>query len=340
MGVNQNMSAAGARPDLAELAELRDTIRSDIELSRKMTSERLRSEYRAGRLLLAHAAIGRPKKGSPRDLLMTQLGITKTERYRWTTLAALPEHLFEGMLQHAADRTAVAVKRGDELSRAKFLRTARDFKRRAQPPVPALPASNGVVELHVADIRGGLPFVADGSTGVIITDPLYDRKSIPLLECLGAVARRVLVPGGICAALVGNLFLPEKIAALATHLSWVTEVAYVLPSPIRQATGGTVTFVEAMPVLVFSNGPKPRKLETNIVYAEHAVNNEWHRFGQCSVGFARLVELLSTPSDTVLDPFCGGGTTGVACAETGRDFMGCDIDPETIAIARRRLGRK
>ena len=40
---------------------------------------------------------------------------------------------------------------------------------------------------------------------------------------------------------------------------------------------------------------------------------------------------------TVLDPFCGSGTTGVACIQTGRNFIGCEISPEYHAIATRRL---
>ncbi len=39
---------------------------------------------------------------------------------------------------------------------------------------------------------------------------------------------------------------------------------------------------------------------------------------------------------TVLDPFTGSGTTGVACIQTGRNFIGCEIDPGYAEIARRR----
>lgn len=41
---------------------------------------------------------------------------------------------------------------------------------------------------------------------------------------------------------------------------------------------------------------------------------------------------------TVLDPFCGSGTTGVACVQTGRNFIGIELDPGYAAIARRRIG--
>lgn len=44
------------------------------------------------------------------------------------------------------------------------------------------------------------------------------------------------------------------------------------------------------------------------------------------------------PDDyTILDPFMGSGTTGVACKELGRDFIGCEIDPEYYSIASKRL---
>ena len=40
---------------------------------------------------------------------------------------------------------------------------------------------------------------------------------------------------------------------------------------------------------------------------------------------------------TVLDPFMGSGTTGVACVRTGRRFIGIEIDPTYYAIAQRRI---
>ena len=50
-----------------------------------------------------------------------------------------------------------------------------------------------------------------------------------------------------------------------------------------------------------------------------------------------LVRLVAYPGDTVLDPFTGSGTTGVACAEEGREFVGIEREAEYIEIARRRI---
>lgn len=51
-----------------------------------------------------------------------------------------------------------------------------------------------------------------------------------------------------------------------------------------------------------------------------------------------LVRLTATPTGgIVLDPFCGSGSTGVACKVEGRDFAGIEMDPDFADIARRRM---
>lgn len=48
----------------------------------------------------------------------------------------------------------------------------------------------------------------------------------------------------------------------------------------------------------------------------------------------------SNPGDTVLDPFMGSGTTGIAAHRTGREFVGIEISEEYFNIAKRRLERE
>lgn len=45
----------------------------------------------------------------------------------------------------------------------------------------------------------------------------------------------------------------------------------------------------------------------------------------------------TTEGDTVLDSFMGSGTTGVACINTGRRFIGMELDDEYLGIAKARL---
>lgn len=49
------------------------------------------------------------------------------------------------------------------------------------------------------------------------------------------------------------------------------------------------------------------------------------------------IERTSDIGDTILDPFMGSGTTGVACMQLGRNFIGCEIDPGYYAIAEKRI---
>lgn len=55
--------------------------------------------------------------------------------------------------------------------------------------------------------------------------------------------------------------------------------------------------------------------------------------------WAWLVDKVATDKMTVLDPFMGSGTTGVACLNTGRYFIGIEKDPGIFGTARRRLNQ-
>ena len=52
-----------------------------------------------------------------------------------------------------------------------------------------------------------------------------------------------------------------------------------------------------------------------------------------------LIELLSNENDTVLDCFMGSGTTGVACKELNRNFIGIELDEKYFEIAKERIER-
>ena len=51
----------------------------------------------------------------------------------------------------------------------------------------------------------------------------------------------------------------------------------------------------------------------------------------------RLVRMFSFTGDTVLDPFCGSGTTMIAALRTGRSSIGVEIDPEYRQMTARYL---
>ena len=50
-----------------------------------------------------------------------------------------------------------------------------------------------------------------------------------------------------------------------------------------------------------------------------------------------LIRLITPPGGTVLDPFTGSGSTGMAAVELGHPFIGCELDPAYVEIARTRI---
>ena len=52
---------------------------------------------------------------------------------------------------------------------------------------------------------------------------------------------------------------------------------------------------------------------------------------------SKLVDLLTNEGDTVLDCFMGSGTTGVACKQLERKFIGIEIDKNYFEIATNRI---
>ena len=50
-----------------------------------------------------------------------------------------------------------------------------------------------------------------------------------------------------------------------------------------------------------------------------------------------LVRLVTPPGGLVLDPFCGSGTTGMACAFEGLGFVGMEQEPAYVEVAKARV---
>jgi site-specific DNA-methyltransferase (adenine-specific) len=52
---------------------------------------------------------------------------------------------------------------------------------------------------------------------------------------------------------------------------------------------------------------------------------------------AYLIRLVSRSGYIILDPFLGSGTTAVACIQTGRHFVGIELNAGYVEIARKRI---
>ena len=51
-----------------------------------------------------------------------------------------------------------------------------------------------------------------------------------------------------------------------------------------------------------------------------------------------LIKTYTNEGETVFDGFMGSGTTGVACVNTNRNFIGVELDEKYFNIAKERIG--
>lgn len=62
-----------------------------------------------------------------------------------------------------------------------------------------------------------------------------------------------------------------------------------------------------------------------------------HNCEQSTIEAAQPIEWLTLPGQTILDPFCGIATTGIAALKLDRRFIGIEIDSDTVQLARTNI---
>jgi len=112
------------------------------------------------------------------------------------------------------------------------------------------------------------------------------------------------------------------------------------PASSARALGGG--FNHWSPILVY--GPAKFPVDClNLHAIKHAQASGFDHPSPKPIELMRwLVECATTydaepPGRSVLDPFMGSGTTGIACVQLGRQFIGIEIDPRYFDIACRRI---
>lgn len=105
---------------------------------------------------------------------------------------------------------------------------------------------------------------------------------------------------------------------------------YVKSNP-RPALGGDAPSLE--PIVVY---PKVR-FGAQQHFTAYNGDNDFHPTQKPISLMCWLVEGVTARGETVLDPFMGSGSTGVAAVQLGRRFIGIEIEPKYFDIACRRI---
>ena len=202
--------------------------------------------------------------------------------------------------------------------------------------MPDEPANIGAATLILGDFRiHGLEVLSE-SIDLIFTDPPYPEKSLPLWSDLSEFANRVLKPNGMLVAYTGAMYLPEVINRLGERLTYWWAGSIVLNGPHSRVFARNIAQGSKPLLFYVKDGFKPN-IWIEDTYHSEGEQKESHDWQQ-SIGAAMYyIETLTEPGAKVVDPFLGGGTTGVAAIKSGRDFTGIEIDRVAMATAHERI---
>lgn len=189
------------------------------------------------------------------------------------------------------------------------------------------------VDIRLGDFRDVLADLQ--GVDAIITDPPYPGEFLPLLDDLAAWSDKVLTEDGVLVVLFGQTYLPEVYRRLDGHRPYRWTGAYLTPGAGYASMARRVQS-NWKPVLVYGGGDRFSDVFRS-EGSDHSAK-DLHFWGQDYGAFHQIVERLTKPGQTVVDPFMGSGTTLAAAKALGRHAIGCDIDADHVKVARKRLG--
>ena len=160
---------------------------------------------------------------------------------------------------------------------------------------------------------------------------------------------KVVKPDGKYLQYKQLLMLPERIAMGMQEQGWIlrNKIIWEKPNPIP-------SYSPDRRYPVYENifhFVKSRKYYFNLSLAKEmkhhrdVIKNGIEAFGEHQASFpvsliVPFILTTSKPTDLVLDPFMGSGTTAVSCVRTDRNYLGFEINPEYCKYAEDRIGKE
>ena len=192
------------------------------------------------------------------------------------------------------------------------------------------------VQLHLGDCLEYMRTMPDKSVDCVVTDPPYgidiakwDSK-IPyqLLSEFHRISAGVIIWFGAASKLVeqSGLFNPPP----QRTLIWS-------PRFTLSHTSANGINYRWHPIYCWRLPDKSEIIKWDILDDMTECGNWWEHSCTKPESLMRKLVQFHGEDCTIFDPFMGSGTTGVACVQTGRNFIGCEIDPGYFKIAEKRI---
>lgn len=198
--------------------------------------------------------------------------------------------------------------------------------------------------IYNQDCLDGLKLLPDKSVDLILTDPPYGKKADKGTNGFGAaknrryaggwdkeappqavfnemfrVAKNLIIFGG---NYFGNLLPPSN-----CWIFWDKKGDIAFQNPFADGELIYTTFKKPVKRIVFRQQG----------FITDSKDKRYHPTQKPTELIQTLLEMFSEPGQVICDPFLGSGTTAVAAVNTGRHYIGYEIDPGYFQICCDRL---
>jgi len=198
------------------------------------------------------------------------------------------------------------------------------------------------VRLLHADALDVLPYLEPVDT--IITDPVWPNcgKVFPGFDAFGVFAAAAHHFPRLCRRLVVVLAVdsdPRFLSAVPRDLPFFRACWLRFIPPRYRGTllaGADIAYVFGSRHLCGQKRVIPGEFQARFDGKTTPSRSE-HPCPRNLAHMRWLVENYTRPAETILDPFMGSGTTGLAARDLGRHFVGIEHDAGFFAVARSRL---
>lgn len=206
----------------------------------------------------------------------------------------------------------------------------------------------GSATLYLGDCREVLAAV--GPVQAVVTDPPWglgqltgtiskqrDRNAYASYHDTEENVREIVVPAIIAAIALasGRGLVSCGVPCMHLYPRARAVGGFYQPAAVGMSPWGFAGF---NPVLFYGKDPRDGKGQSSVMttLTERASTDE-HPCAKPLGAMKWMVHKATLDNETVLDPFMGSGTTGMACAALGRPFVGIEIEKSYFDIACKRI---
>src|SRR5574344_990509 len=206
-----------------------------------------------------------------------------------------------------------------------------------------------MIELHNGDCLDVIKEIPDNSIDCVVTDPPFglehdlttDTSIEKVLEILNALKTKsknfAIIMDYRNFWRVDQLFQDSKIGELIWEYGWVS--GFKARKKFGwNVTHNTIGLYGNIKDFCFVNGSVIRK-QKGFYSPRHCsyAKKTGHPYEKPVKLMEYILKGCSKENDVILDPFMGSGSTGVACKNLNRNFIGIELNKEYFDIAKQRI---